>query len=244
MIESSIERFPLRFEMKYILDLTTYFDIKKAILGRVREDNYSAIASDKKYLVRSLYYDTHHYQAYFEKITGEKNRIKLRVRSYWPTKSEVKFVNIELKTRLGVQIKKLHTQTSFENYLHFVQFNSWEDHSEPVLEEFERITRLLILRPVLLVDYFREAYVSKADSDVRITFDHNIKYSETNSLFPRSCIWRSNNPHDIVLEIKTQGELPPWLHNIIIENSLYSAPNSKYAIGVENTQNSIYRFMH
>ena len=59
-----------RFEFKYVLDAFGYFKVRNTIATHFSKDHISQSAPDGRYLVRSLYYDNHAYQAYYEKVVG------------------------------------------------------------------------------------------------------------------------------------------------------------------------------
>ena len=229
-----------RFEYKYRLTQFEYSEIRKNFLIFSQLDQFSTENSKRKYFVRSLYYDTFDYLAYSEKITGELSRIKLRVRTYFREKKLNSFVSVELKTRVGSLITKYSTKVPYDIYNYFRKSGHWETHEDSVLVEFERLLRLKSLHPNLLVDYEREAFVPKDKSDVRITFDHSIKYAKSTQLYPDVIHWHSKEPFLIILEIKTKSVFPSWLEDLIAKYELKALPNSKYAEGIEQTQHAIF----
>lgn len=228
-----------RFELKYQLSLFEYQKIKCALAGFTSLDKYTMATPRKMYLVRSLYFDTFNYNAYAEKMTGENNRVKLRFRTYYKTKDNSPFVNVELKTRRGLNITKYSARVSTVEYDYFIKRRRWPDSKVGVLIDFERLVRLKDLKPNLLVDYFREAHVPKDKSDVRITFDHSMRFARSSLLFSKSLFFRSND-NRVIMEIKIKGEGPRWLQDIAKRYSFKSVPNSKYATGIAQTQNALF----
>jgi SPX domain protein involved in polyphosphate accumulation len=227
-----------RFEYKYPLSSPVYRRLTAALRPYARHDEYSRRNADHRYYVRSLYFDTSDYRAYAEKVTGESNRIKLRIRTYARKAVEAEFVSVELKTREGALVRKFSTHVSLDEYLHFEEHRSWT-RSDPVLIEFERLVRLGDLRPVLLVDYWREAFVARDRADVRVTIDHGVVAAQSAELFPERALFRSSDPLIAVLEIKVADARPDWLEGLVRGFDLQSVPNSKYARGIEQTQNRI-----
>jgi hypothetical protein len=93
-----------RFELKYKVPIQKYYEIRNAMVPHMEPDEFTR---DKdEYLVRSLYFDTHNYQAYHEKINGDFGRIKIRVRSYSDQKRIDAPLRVELKTRRGAAMEK------------------------------------------------------------------------------------------------------------------------------------------
>ncbi len=229
-----------RFELKYQLTIFEYLKVKNRMISHVCLDDYSARSDAGRYFIRSLYYDTFDYRAYAEKITGELNRIKIRMRSYFENKESAPFVSAELKTRKGSQITKFSTHIPIDHYIRFEQTGSWQTDDNPVLTEIKRLIILNALTPKLLVDYEREAYYPRDKNEVRITFDHSIRFASSNELYPKKAFFRSKDPHLVVMEIKTGSVYPRWLENIITHYGLKSVPNSKYAHGIEQTQHAMF----
>ena len=225
-----------RFEEKYVLNPMRYRQVIAGIAGFMQRDSYSEAAPRGRYFVGSLYFDTSDYRAYMEKITGEQNRIKLRIRSYFERRDEAEFVSVELKTRNGRFIIKYGTHAPINRYDRYMETGTWGPTDDPVLIEFERIARVQCQRPKLVVEYEREAFKSLRPNGPRISFDHAIRYVRTTSLFPRSPVYRSQPHCPIILEIKTPDEGPAWLQRLVRELSLKSVPHSKYANAVEQTQ--------
>lgn len=230
-----------RFELKYRLDLSTYQRLRCALRRFARHDHFSEAGRDRRYFVRSLYFDTYDYLAYEEKITGVANRIKLRIRSYWPTRAAARFVTLELKTKTGALVGKLAQRITLDEYDHFLTTRAWPQPLGPVADEFRRLLLLRVQQPRVIVDYDREALVPLDRSDVRITFDHGMRFAAATGLFPTRPFFHAERPQCVVLEIKYRTAQPVWLERLCRQYGLSSAPNSKYARGIEQTQHAIYR---
>lgn len=230
----------LRFELKYQLSIFDYLRLKNRLRCFVDLDEYSSVAPGHKYFVRSLYFDTFDYRAYFEKMTGVAHRLKLRIRTYFHSPN-APFVNVEIKTRRNEEIGKFSARVSVKEYEQFLNLKTWGDNLDPVLTEFERLVRLRDLKPKLVVEYEREAYIAKGRRDVRITFDHHMRYAQAAELFFESpLVFRKKDPFLVVLEIKCGNERPAWLEQVVRAHNLRAAPNSKYTHGIEQTQHAIF----
>ncbi len=230
-----------RFEHKYQLTLSTYYRVRAALRPFVRHCWFSESAPDHRYFIRSLYFDTYDYLAYFEKVTGQPNRIKLRLRSYAPRRDAVDFVSVELKTRSGSLVEKFATRVAPEECDHFLRHRTWIDQADPVLSEFRRLALLRDQRPKLLVDYRREAFLPKDHTRARITFDQAMAYAQADRLFPQTAFFRPPARRWVILEVKIAEALPDWLQGIVRTFGLKAVPNSKYAHGIEQTQHAIFR---
>jgi hypothetical protein len=227
-----------RFEHKYLLSPRVYRRFIAALTLYARHDRYSRRDRNRRYFVRSLYFDTSDYRAYTEKIVGERNRIKLRIRAYARTRMEAAFVSVELKTRDGARVRKFSAHVPFDHYLAYRATGFWRSDI-PELIEFERLVRLGDLRPVVLVDYRREAFVPRDRANVRITIDHDLRAAHSSELYPTAPIFRIPGPRMAVLEIKVADGGPDWLEKLVQDFGLGAVPNSKYAQAIERTQHQL-----
>ncbi|OPL12597.1 MAG: hypothetical protein AVO34_07105 [Firmicutes bacterium ML8_F2] len=224
---------PWRFEYKYQLSTLQYYRLKNAFRPHLEPDNYTRSASEKRYLVRSLYFDNASFEAYYEKIEGNFGRIKCRLRTYNETISDQTVLKVELKNRWGESIEKYSTVISAAEYGHFMKTGHWPAVNDPVLEEFERVYHLRSLKPVVLVQYYREGYRPRNREDLRITFDHDVKSCLANSLFPPSTFFKRHLFHTVILEIKCRRNQPLWLSRLARLHGLKYVANSKYTQGIE-----------
>jgi hypothetical protein len=230
----------VRFETKYQLDYFTYQRVKATLSGRVFADEYTQRSGDGKYFVRSLYFDTYDFQAYQEKIIGLANRIKLRLRTYEESPSDSFQAKLEIKCRYSTLVGKFSAVVSRDNYQTFLTNRRWCQDPGPEAIEFRRLALLKDLRPKVLVDYRREAFIPYERRDMRITFDHHLKFAAAQELYPTSIRPYSPHPKLVVLEIKSDGDIPEWLDLLIKQHSLNSVPNSKYAQAIEQTQPGLF----
>ena len=228
-----------RSELKYRIDLGTYHRLRCALRAFTRYDRFCLNKRNHRYFVRSLYLDTWDYLAYEEKVTGIANRVKLRFRTYWPDPGETEFLRLELKTKRANRVHKFSERISVADYQRFLTDRSWPESCGDTAREFRRRVLLKDLRPKVLVDYDREALVPVDGSDVKITFDHDMRFAFASELFPRRPLFVAARPRSVVMEVKVRHSQPHWLHRIVRQFELPSVPNSKYATGIERTQHSL-----
>lgn len=225
-----------RYELKYRLTYQQYQQVKSALYPYVQIDSYTAAVPSRKYLVRSLYFDSPDYQAYNEKLGGNHSRYKFRIRTYSNTMENGAVVRVEAKLRNGGKTEKHGALISVMAYCDFMRHYHWECEPNPVLIEFERSVHARILRPKVLVQYEREGFRARDKEDIRITFDHHVSSAVSKSLFPIHAFFRQHFPHQIILEIKHRDQQPDWLKSIVQDHSLKIESNSKYCQGIEITQ--------
>lgn len=222
-----------RFEHKYQLTMLQYLQLKSALVGRCRLDHYSRLTPSHRYYVRSLYYDTSDYRAYYEKMDGVYFRKKLRLRTYWENPSEAKFINAEIKMKIGDQTTKRTAHLSMEQYR---DFESKHPHTNlpSVAQDFRRIIMAEGLRPSILIDYQREVWEPIESSPLRISVDFNIRSGLVQEIYA-PVRWAENHIATCVLEIKSALSLPGWLQQTVQQLGLGKQSNSKYANGLHHS---------
>ena len=92
---------PLRHELKFFINEMQYQVLSRQ-LDRVlwRDPNGDV---NNEYHIRSLYFDTIFNDAYFDKMDGDQNRDKYRIRIYNMRDTNIK---LECKTKVGSLISK------------------------------------------------------------------------------------------------------------------------------------------
>jgi SPX domain protein involved in polyphosphate accumulation len=221
-----------RFEYKYRLSFQQYLQIRSSIRPAMRMDTYSLAAPQQRYLVRSLYFDTDTFTNYVEKVHGDSDRVKLRIRSYSAEPSLNMPLRAEFKARRGITVEKHSTWIDLDDYQSFSHNRHWLQHEDPVLIEFERYVHLKSLRPKIIVEYLREGYRARSGDNVRITFDHQVRSAHAAVLFPQYPFFGYHHPTQVVLEIKCDAFQPSWLQQMVITHGLRPCTNSKYIQGI------------
>lgn len=225
-----------RFEYKYILPVQKIFQIQNSLKPFVKPDFYTKSAAGGKYLVRSLYFDSYDYRFFHEKVDGDYDRIKLRIRSYSPELEPDTTLRAEIKVRKGSIMEKHSVFISAQEYSFFIENRKWQNAINPVLVEFERYCWLKTLEPQLLVQYQREGFVARFDEGVRITFDYRVTSASAKSLFPNTPILREHHRNIVILEIKCRKNQPYWLLDLVRRHGLRVMACSKYCKGIETSK--------
>ncbi|MBN2434557.1 MAG: polyphosphate polymerase domain-containing protein [Spirochaetes bacterium] len=229
-----------RFELKYRISYFDYYKIRSALAPYMKKDFFTLKEPDEKYLVRSLYYDTYDYKAYDEKMSGDCDRIKFRLRTYSDTYSDDVKVRAELKVRRGNAMEKFTAFVKGSDYRCFMHNGLW-NVKNPVLDEYARYVYMRELKPQILIQYFREGFEERARGGLRITFDHNVQSIQSDTLFPeKNAFLRHHMPHTVVLEIKCRNERPQWLRSLVRDHGLKIIANSKFTQGIQASRHDLY----
>jgi SPX domain protein involved in polyphosphate accumulation len=229
-----------RFELKYRLTYFQYLKVRNAIKPYMLIDAYTRHAPANRYLVRSLYFDTADYRAYEQKMSGDCDRVKFRLRTYDTGHAVTNPVRVELKLRQGNLMIKKSVFVPNEEYRHFMEHRHWKDLQDPITTEFERQSLTQALGPVILVEYEREGYQTKSKSNLRITFDHQVRSAHARTLFPAHVFFQMLTPRSVVLEIKFKEDLPLWVSRLVREQGLKVIANSKYTQGLQIARHDLY----
>ena len=222
----------LRHEYKYYIPHTDYLAMRGRISALLLPDGN--MPSPEGYHVRSLYFDDPVYSARFEKVSGYKNRSKTRVRIYNKSLDTIK---LERKVKIFKYVGKRSAELTTEE-LAGIMTNDTRillRSNSPDVHRFYVDQKLKRLRPVVVVDYQREAYRYKS-GNVRITFDKNLQAASGNydsSLSDEGLIYKNVYPPGLIaMEVKFDGFLPTVVKNLI---RLYTARRvaiSKYVLAL------------
>ena len=242
----------IRQEYKYLVSNELLDDIRAMMFPYVRLDHYLSKRDSIDYTVRSIYFDTCKLNFYQEKLFGLKLRKKFRLRGYdRPVKNQIVF--LEVKQKDETFISKNRSPIYFKNVRNLLisgDINKYILNGNKFPKSKEDARRFLYyfygksLVPVVLIVYNREAYHSKFNSGVRITFDKSLRSevcSSTNDLFSRNKSIYSLTDY-FIMEIKFIYGYPLWLKSIIEKLELQRCTISKYAICIDKHKNELSRF--
>lgn len=222
------QRPPVRHELKYLINNGEYVHLSRTLdycLGRdPAGDEYN------EYAVRSLYFDTIFDDFLEEKIAGVGQRRKYRIRIYNFRDKQIK---LECKSKFGDLISKQSLEIPRELAEQIIACDSTglEQTSAPLLHDLFVEMKTRLLRPVVIVDYVREAYTHPAE-DVRITFDKKLHTGvfSTDLFNPRLPTVPALDDDLMVLEVKFNRVLPDHIQRILSGVISSRLAVSKYVI--------------
>ncbi len=227
-----------RFEFKYLLDGIQAELIEKEIRHFMQFDGHVDKEHGERYMVRSLYFDTPERTNFYDKIDGIKARRKYRLRTYSSTPSANVPIFLEEKNRIDNRVFKYRTPITLDD-IEKIASNAGPvallaDHEgNELIQRFVARSLTANEQPLVLVGYFRRAFVSNYDIDFRVTFDSRLSTIPAHSLFSavgasmRSCLSGYT-----VLEVKFKRRVPSWFHRIIQSHQLRRVSVSKFCEGM------------
>ena len=222
----TIRNIPLRHELKYHIT-PAELTVLRGVLAPVMQLDPNG-NENNEYHIRSLYFDTINDDALEEKIAGVGNRKKYRIRIY--NFSDI-VIKLECKSKYGDLISKQSVSIPRELAEQLIAGDpdGLQRMRHPLFHDVYREMRTRLLRPAVIVDYVREAYIHQAE-EVRITFDKQVRtglYSVDmfNPQIPTYPVF--DDPVEI-LEVKFDEFLPSYLQSILSGITAQRSAVSKY----------------
>ena len=216
-----------RYEKKYLLTRGQYERMLRGMAQYVRPDEYG------RYTICSVYYDTDDFSLIRASLEKPVYKEKLRVRSYG-VPGEHDRVFVELKKKYdGVVYKRRTVMEAAEaaRYLSGVG----EAHDCQIRREIDFFLQSYLPKPKVFIAYDREAYAGRENSELRITFDTNLRARDTDVDLRRGDHGTPLLPEDAVLmEIKIPGAAPLWLAGLLSGNKIFPTSFSKYVTYYKN----------
>ena len=215
-----------RNELKFFINAHQKNVMANKLSKICQRDSFSD--ADGGYLISSLYFDDYNQSAFFDKLSGIRDRKKFRVRVY---NYQSNVIKLERKIKRENVIEKSHIQISKEEYDTLVSgdVSFLRAKDDLVAKDFFLYYRTKNLRPRVVVEYRREAFIYKY-GNVRITFDSLLKAGIFQKDLFSNGYMISAIPHDqIILEVKYTGYFTDAIRNIIQINNFQWQSSSKYA---------------
>lgn len=234
--------FTNRFERKFLIEYPTYKKILEYIDPFVEKDSF--FAKSGRYLVNSLYFDTYAKKFYWEKVEGEKERRKIRIRSHLDAETGKLYKTaLEVKKKDDLNVFKEKVAMSFKDAYNLVETGDVSSiHSKLSKKDKRAVDDAIFLKykygikPEIIVCYERQAFYDKYNPRTRLTFDFNVRFRTTN--FNTEDIETENYaipPYLVILELKYNNHMPVWLTKMIQVFSLRTTTISKYCESVNNS---------
>lgn len=222
----TIRNIPLRHELKYYITPAELHVLRSVLTPVMQLDPNGN--ENNEYHIRSLYFDTINDDALEEKIAGVGNRKKYRMRIY---NFSDRVIKLECKSKYGDLISKqsVSIPRDLAEQLIAGDPEGLQRMRHPLLHDVYREMKTRLLRPAVIVDYVREAYIHPAQ-DVRITFDKQLRtglYSRDifNPAIPTYPVFDDANE---ILEVKFNEFLPTYIQSIISGVTAQRSAVSKY----------------
>jgi hypothetical protein len=201
-----------RHELKYEITLLEYGVLQKKLSIVLKPDPF--MYHKTCYNVRSLYFDDQQNSALLDKESGVFQRKKYRIRIYNRSDDFIKF---ERKTKIGAYMLKESTRITRKEADKLIAGNCdfLSGTQDRLLNDFYLENRCNMMRPVVIVEYDREAYIHPIGK-VRVTFDKGLRTAHNclDIFNDNLCLLSIFQQQGIVLEVKYNEVLPRYIRGL------------------------------
>ena len=212
-----------RHEFKYVIPYSDMLKLRKELEEVLILDRGDA------YKVRSLYFDSSEDNDYYDKQDGVIRRKKIRLRIYDVNDD---YAKLEIKNKLDIHQLKESLIINRHDAKEIIDGNY-----EVLLDIDNDLAKRMYVYlregyfPKVIIEYDRLAFITTTTT--RITFDYNIKKSNDISSFFSNDInyFGLTNGNDVVLEVKFDRFLEPYIGKILDKYTTRYQSVSKYMMG-------------
>ncbi len=211
-----------RIEKKYLLSEAQYDALLQRIGAHLKPDAFG------RSTVLSVYLDTPDHRIIRSSIEAVDYKEKLRLRSYGTAGAD-STVFLELKKKYGGVVYKRRAAMTLKEAERYLRMGVKPCDSQ-IMSELDWAMRLYG-RPkaAMLIACEREAWFDEEHPDLRLTFDRNIRYRESEPRLDRGSAGTALLPKDtVLLEIKTAGAMPLRLADALDAEGIRPGSFSKY----------------
>lgn len=214
-----------RHEWKHEITPGDMAALRRRLAAVARPDSHG---QNGCYRIRSLYFDTPSDRALREKLDGVNRRDKYRIRLY---DGDPSLIRLEKKSKVDGLCRKESAPLS-EGEVRALLRGDWDWMARSGRDlVWELRCRMLTqcLRPRVIVDYLREAYVY-APGDVRVTLDSDVRTGlrSLELLEPGGLTVSAGAP--AILEVKWGAYLPDLIRDAVQLEGRRTSAFSKYAV--------------
>ena len=214
----------LRHEWKHLI---TPAD-REAIIHRLSviatpDPHYGA----EPYHIRSLYFDNCYDKALSERLNGVQVREKFRIRYY---NGDTSYIVLEKKSKFNQLCGKKSARITKEQCQRIIDGDiEWlKESDKPLSRELYAKMRSQLLRPRVIVDYTRRAFVYKP-GNVRVTLDYDVRsgLSAIHMFDPVTTI-PADIRKPIIMEVKYDAFCPSVIRDLVHLSDRRTSAYSKY----------------
>ena len=231
--------FHSRYECKYVIDPISVPELRDFLRPHTEPDEFAVLRPGFRYPICSLYLDSHDLRLYQQTVCGEKDRFKLRVRSYSDDPATPAF--FEVKRKLNNIVHKRRAALNRRQAQELLARNVFDSSTldridREDLEYFDSRVSLIEARPIVRVKYMREAYQARGNEPVRVTLDTELSHAITfdHELSHTSGRWTATPLNGVILEIKFTERFPWWVQDLIRQFGLFQKGVPKYVMSVDH----------
>jgi len=217
-----------RYEKKYLLSPQRYEALRQQLEPYILPDEFFQST------VCTVYYDSDDYLLIRNSIEKPVYKEKLRVRSYnTPDAHGEVFVELKKKFKGIVYKRRIRMEAAqAEAYLSGREAAPFDNQ---ITRELDWFLRVNAVKPKVFLACERSAYVAADNPELRITFDHNLRWRDTELDLTKGHHGKPViDPGNVLMEIKIPGAMPIWLAEMLSEQGIFPTGFSKYGTCYKN----------
>ncbi len=217
-----------RYEKKYLISKEQQEYLLPFLLEHLQKDGYGC------HTILSLYYDTPDWQLIRASLERPVYKEKLRLRSYG-TPGEGDTVFLELKKKFKGIVYKRRVPMPLYEAKRFLRTGALPERPEQILSEIGWFMKFYHPVPAAFIAYDRIALAGIQDTELRVTFDQEIRGRDT-ALDLTAGAWGTPVLPSgmMVMEVKLPGVMPLWMSRLFSRSEVFPASFSKYGAYYQN----------
>jgi len=216
-----------RYERKYMVTKQKADEFYDCIKDYITPDRFCV--DGKTYRIFNLYLDTDDYEIARNSVQKPNYKEKARFRAY-ENYAQTGIGFLEVKRKIyGVGVKR-RIKCSESDAVRFMQEGIPPvGTDEQMTREFAYYFKVNKLSPKMYIAYDRRAYYCTYDPEIRVTFDFNITYRDTDVTLSDGDYGKPILSADtLILELKFNDAMPLWLAKALAKCKIYPHSFSKY----------------
>ena len=211
-----------RYEKKYLLSARKF----ELLWERLREHLVPDLFH--RSTVCSIYYDSDDFSLIRHSLEKPVYKEKLRLRSYNVPGPDGE-VFVELKKKYKGVVYKRRVRMSAVEAERYLAGQSRPPEEGQILREIDFFLQTHEVSPKAFIACEREAWVDREEPELRITFDRNLRWRDTDLHLTAGCGGEPLLPDgEVLMEIKIPGAAPLWLAHLLSELEIFPTSFSKY----------------
>ena len=237
-----------RYESKYVIPESLAREIRDYIGIACSPDKHAG--QDGRYMVNNLYFDTPDMRFYYDTRYKRYTRFKPRVRYYGDHPEDVLWIELKHKVKnVTWKFRRCIDLMQWPNFLHSQSPSNGNGNKLSLADSFESVVLRFQAEPMVHVQYIREPYISELEEYCRITFDRCLTFRPACGSYALTAdvpmpYWddpittaHAMDDSPVVLEIKTETNVPTWVIAMIRRFDLMQRGFSKYCNAVDCVHN-------
>ncbi|MGT2910806.1 polyphosphate polymerase domain-containing protein [Streptococcus cameli] len=226
-----------RMESKYILDKSTFLQMKKELEQYMQSDEFAAST------ITNIYFDNQNFDIIQDSIAKKNGREKVRMRIYdaRPSATSQAFLEIKKKIdKVGYKYRLTSNPKSVLNYIEKGMVDATIKDEQVTFELQELRSRYGTLKPMMYIYYDRLSFKGKEDKKVRLTIDQHLLYRAENVSVQEHQYGNTLlSPDKVIMEIKVPDQQPKWLVALLEKYQIEKKSFSKYGNAYRLHQESL-----